>query len=388
MKFAKRIDQIKPFRVMEVLARAAFYERQGLQVIHFEVGEPDFPTSEIIVAAGREALAQGKTKYTPATGIPELREAISHYYGALGVNVHADQVIVTGGASGGLVLLAGLLLNAGDQLLITDPGYPCNGVFARLTSGESIAVPVTAAGKFQPTVEDIKRVWTPRSRGVLLASPSNPTGTMLPAKDLIEIAEEVSRRDGFFILDEIYQGLTAGADYPTGLAVCEDLYVLNSFSKFFGMTGWRLGWLVVPEAAVDPVTRLAQNLFISPSTPAQYAAVAGFSDEAMRTHRQRAQIFADRAELLRRGLLQLGFSVPVSPQGGFYLYVDVSHTGLAGGEFCRRLLDEFQVAVTPGEDFGDLEKERFVRFAFTTDEAAIEIGLARISQALRAWGNL
>jgi aspartate/methionine/tyrosine aminotransferase len=384
--FADRVNQIQPFRVMEVLDRAAYHESQGLKVVHFEVGEPDFDTAAPIVEAGQQALQQGKTKYTSATGIPELRQAIVRHYQQQGITIDARRVIVTSGASGGLTLLAALLLNPGDEMLITDPGYPCNEVFTRLVGGVPVTLPVKANQHFQPRAEDIAAAWSVNTAGILLASPANPTGTMLSAAALSAIGALVEQKRGFFILDEIYQGLVIDAPYSTGLAVRDDLYVLNSFSKFFGMTGWRLGWLVVPEHAVDAVTKLAQNLFISPSTPAQYAALAAFSDEAMAVHQQRAGIFAQRGQMLSAGLNAMGFSIPVHPDGAFYLYVDVSHTGMSGRDFCARLLDEYQVAVTPGEDFGEHQHERFVRFAYTTDESSIELGLQRIGNALQAWG--
>jgi aspartate/methionine/tyrosine aminotransferase len=383
--FAKRIERIQPFRVMEVLNRAAHHESQGLRVVHFEVGEPDFATAEPIVEAGQRALAQGRTKYTAAGGIPELREAIARHYAQMGVQIDAERVLVTAGASGGLTLLAGLLLDPGDELLITDPGYPCNEVFAQLVGGVPKTIPLEASRRFQPDVADIEAAWSAQTKGALLASPANPTGTMLPRETLADIAAYARRRDGFLILDEIYQGLTTVAEYETGLQVADDLYVLNSFSKFFGMTGWRLGWVVVPDSAIESITKLAQNLFISPSTPAQYAALAGFSDAAMAVHRQRAEIFVRRAKLLITGLTELGFRIPVHPDGAFYLFVDISHTGMSAQDFTWRLLDEFQVAVTPGADFG-MHYKNFVRFAYTTDEESIALGLERITTALQAWG--
>ena len=387
MLFAERVDLIQPFRVMEVVRRAAEFEAKGTRVVHFEVGEPDFATAEPIVEAGRQALLDGRTKYTEATGITALREAISGHYAQLGIAVAPHRIIVTSGASGGLTLLAALLLNPGDELLITDPGYPCNEVFAQLAGAIPKPIAVEAENLFQPTLEAVEEHWSVDTRGVLLASPANPTGTMLPAQTLQQIAAFIAAKSGFFILDEIYQGLTPNAAYRSGLALADDLFVLNSFSKFFGMTGWRLGWLVVPEEAVEGVTKLAQNLFIAPSTPAQYAALAAFSPAAMKIHHNRAEQFMQRAAMLAQGLQQLGFKIPVQPQGAFYLYVDVSNTGLPAIEFCHRLLEEFQVAVTPGEDFGANSNQAFVRFAFTTDEASIALGLQRLQSALQRWGT-
>ncbi len=389
--FAARIDQIQPFKVMEVLDRAAEFEAAGATVVHFEVGEPDFPTAAPIVAAGIDALSAGHTKYTSATGIAPLKDAIVGHYQSLGLEIPASRVVITSGASAGLTLLAGLLLDPGDELLITDPGYPCNEVFARLVGGIPRTMPVGANQGFQPSVEDVAEAWGPATKGVLLASPANPTGTMLDAEVIGGIADYVRGRNGFFILDEIYQGLSrrdlgGQKNYASGLTVADDLFILNSFSKYFGMTGWRLGWLVVPEAAVEGVTKLAQNLFIAPNAPAQHAALAAFSSAALEIHEERAAIFAARCRRLADGLVQLGFHIPVIPDGAFYLYVDVSHTGMSGADFCHRLLEEFQVAITPGDDFGQHQHERYVRFAYTTSEDAIDLGLTRIGDALSAWG--
>ena len=383
--FARRLNEIQPFRVMEVLARAGELEAAGHDVIHLEVGEPDFVTSEPVVAAGQRALTEGKTRYTEATGLKALRMQISLYYRAMGVDVGPERIIVTSGASGGLTLLAALLLNPGDEVLTTDPGYSCNEVFAQLVGGVARPIVTSPATGFQPTPDDVAQNWNTHTRGVLLASPANPTGTMLSAQAVADISDYARRRSGFFILDEIYQGLVRGDVYRSGISVRDDLYILNSFSKYFGMTGWRLGWIVVPPAAVEPVTRLAQNLFICPSTPAQYAAIEAFSPDAMAIHESRAREFDARCERLYTGLLALGFTIPVKPQGAFYLYVDISHTGLHSRDFCRRLLDEYHVAVTPGADFGKAHEARYVRFAYTTSTASIDVALARLSRALKAW---
>ena len=384
--YADRVAQISPFRVMQVLQRAGELEAAGRTVVHFEVGEPDFETAPQIVEAGHQALADGRTKYTAATGIEPLREAISGLYAASGIEVTTNRIIITSGASAGLTMLNALLLNPGDELLITDPGYPANEVFARVVGAMPRAIEVGANQGFAPHVDDVEQAWGAETAGVLLASPANPTGTMLTPEVLTGVSDLVRRHDGFFILDEIYQGLTMDASYRTGLQLVDDLFVLNSFSKYFGMTGWRLGWLVVPEDAIDGVTKLAQNLFISPSAPAQYAALAAFGDDAMAVHEDRADRFRARCARLADGLRELGFGIPVMPDGAFYLYVDVSHTGLNSTEFCWRLLDEYHVAVTPGEDFGHHQADRFVRFAYTTGEEAIDLGLERIARALQAWG--
>ncbi|HAL40913.1 MAG TPA: aminotransferase [Gammaproteobacteria bacterium] len=385
--FATRCEEIAPFTVMQLLQRAAELEAEGQRVVHFEIGESDFPTATPILDAATMALKHGRTKYTPAQGIPELRAAISSFYASNGVAVAADRIIVTAGASGGLVLLASLLLNPGDELLITDPGYPCDGVFAHLVGARPRSLPVTASGRFQPTPESIQKAWSDRCAGMLLASPTNPTGTMSSRLELDGIIKTVAAQGGFFILDEIYQHLVhRPRDYCSGLELSDDIYVLNSFSKFFGMTGWRLGWVVVPQQAVAPITKLAQNLFICPSAPAQYAALAALEPEAMSIHAERRDIFADRAAALSQRLTALGFTIPVMPDGAFYLYVDVTHTGMDATEFCWRLMNEYAVAVTPGTDFGKVDADRYVRFAYTNDLASIDLGCARIAEALQAWG--
>jgi aspartate/methionine/tyrosine aminotransferase len=378
---------------MQLMERAKALEAEGHKVVHFEVGEPDFDTAAPIVKAGHEALSAGRTKYTQALGIPALRERIGGFYEeSAGVSVDPERIVVTAGASGGLLLLAGLLLDPGDELLMPDPGYPCNEVFVGLVNAVPTRINVTAAEGFQVTPEALEKAWTDRTRGFLLGSPANPTGALAPGERLADLIDLVHARQGVFLLDEIYQGLIYGegdgqSEYRTGLAISQDIFVLNSFSKYFGMTGWRLGWMVVPEAFLDGVSRLAQNLFISPSSIAQYAALAAFDADAMEIHESRRQQFERRRDRLSAGLRRLGLRIPVDPDGAFYLYVDVSSTGMDSEAFCWRLIDEYQVAVTPGVDFGNYLADRYVRFAYTTDEEDIDLGLARIGEALDAWNR-
>ncbi len=394
--YADRLQEIAPFRVMELMERAKELESRGKRVVHFEVGEPDFATAPSVIAAGQRALADGHTKYTQALGLPELRARIADYYlDNAGIRIASERVVVTSGASGGLLLLCGLLLNADDELLMSDPGYPCNEVFARLTGAKPVKVAADAASGFQISCAAVQAAWTPRTRGLLLASPANPTGVMISAAHLRDLLALCQGNQGVVILDEIYQGLVYddqpdGSDlagYRTGLQLSSEIFILNSFSKYFGMTGWRLGWMVMPEDAVRAVTPLAQNLFISPSSIAQHAALAAFEPEAMVVHEQRRKTFQQRRDLLARGLQALGLHIPVLPAGAFYLYVDVSSTGLSSTEFCWRLIDEYHVAATPGSDFGAAEADRYVRFAYTTGEEDIALGLERLAMALQRWAE-
>jgi aspartate/methionine/tyrosine aminotransferase len=389
VRFARRLECVSPFRVVELLERAKVLEAQGREVVHLEVGEPDFPTAEPVIEAGHRALREGRTKYTQALGIPELREQIArHYRERLKLDIDAERVVVTAGASAGLLLLAALLLDPGDELLLTDPGYPCNEVFVHLVNGVPVRIPLDAADGFALDRERVERSWSARTRGLLVASPANPTGAVLATATLRGIAESIRSRGGFLVLDEIYQGLTYDdpVAFRSGLEVADDTYILNSFSKYFGMTGWRLGWMVVPAAAVDGIARLAQNLFISPPSIAQHAAIAAFSPQAMAQHEQRRVAFCGRRDLLADGLERLGFRIPLRPAGAFYLYTDIAFTGMDSLEFCRRLLEESGVAATPGIDFGTHRAGEFVRFAFTTSESSIRRGLARLEEALARWG--
>lgn len=382
MKLADRLATIKPFRVMEIMERAAQLEASGKSVIHMEVGEPDFAVCKEISSAGVDAIARGDTKYTSATGLSELRRTISNYYLGFGVEVDPGRIVITSGGSGGLLLLAAALLNPSDRLLVTDPGYPCNEVFAEAVGAHVNRVPVYAENHFQPRWQDLKLRWDDSVRGALLASPSNPTGTMIRRQELQKIVDEACDR-GFLIVDEIYQGLVGDQpEYRSVLSLSSAPIVLQSFSKYFGMTGWRLGWIVIPEELIDGVRKLAQNLFISPSTIAQRAALAAFSVEAMAEHERRRRIFRERAMHLQRGLERLGLAVPATPDGAFYLYVDVSASRMTASQLSRRLLDEYLVATTPGLDFGEVNAERYIRLACTVDVEVMDLVLERIAHAL------
>ncbi|MCA1770167.1 MAG: aminotransferase class I/II-fold pyridoxal phosphate-dependent enzyme [Halomonas sp.] len=376
MAWSPRIDRVAPFRVMSLLETAQAREAAGHDVIHLEVGEPDFPTPEPVLAAGHAALAAGHTRYTPAAGLPALREAIAgHYAEQFGADVDPGRILVTPGASGALLLASQLLAGPGDRVLMADPNYPCNRHFMALAGAEVDAVPVGPASGWQLDAGLIETHWRDATRLAMLATPSNPTGHMLDAEQLTAVAATVAARGGHLLVDEIYQGLCYDLKPLSVAAITPDAFVVNSFSKYFGMTGWRLGWLLAPEAAVEPLTRLAQNVFLAASTPAQHAALAAFTPEC------RSLLEARRVELRRRrdalltGLARLELAPSLPPQGAFYLWLDISRYSDDSQDFCRRLLEEENVAITPGIDFALEGGEYHVRIAFTT-------GVERLGEAV------
>lgn len=380
---ARRMEAIAPFHVMDVLAHARALERAGRAIVHMEIGEPDFATPEAVVEAGVRALRAGLTHYTPATGLPELRAAIAGFYHAReGVAVDPDRIVVTPGASGALQLILGVLLDPGDEVLMADPGYPCNRHFVRLFEGEAVGVPVEATTGYQLTAELIAAHWTPRTRAVLLASPSNPTGTVIAAGELRRIAALVEGRGAALIVDEIYHGLVYEGRAATALWQPGTVFVLNSFSKYFCMTGWRLGWLVAPERFVPPIDRLAQNIFLAASTPAQHAALACFAPETLALLELRRDEFRARRDFLLPALRALGFDIPLTPPGAFYLYADCARHTNDSYAFCLDLLERAGVAITPGRDFGRHRPERHVRFAYTTALEQLRVGVERLGEYL------
>ncbi len=379
MRSASRLADIAPFHVMELLTRAKQLEAAGRDIVHMEVGEPDFPTPATIVEAAQRAIAGGRMFYTPALGLPELREAISGFYASrYGVAVPASRIVVTAGASGALTLALACLVEPGSEWLLTDPGYPCNRHFIRAFEGVPVSIPVDAASNFQPTTADLERFWSTKTAGALFASPANPTGTMLSAGEIDALARHVRARDGQLIVDEIYHGLTYEGDAPTALAAGDDIFVIQSFSKYFQMTGWRLGWMVVPERYARDIEKLAQNLFISPSTPAQYGALAAFAPETIGILEQRREEFRRRRDFLAPALADIGFKLTAQPQGAFYIYADCSALTDDSDRFARNLLEAEGVAVTPGLDFGAHSPKRHLRFAYTTDIARLTEAVARI----------
>ncbi len=380
---AGRLDNINPFRVMTVMQRAAELEAQGRKVIHMEVGEPDFTTAAPLIAAAKAALDAGHTGYTPAPGIPELRLKLAMYYQQnYGVSVDPGRILVTPGASAGLMLLAHLLVGPGDGILLGDPAYPCVRNFIQLVQGRPLLVPVGRTENFQPTVAQLENSCDSQTTGLWLASPANPTGAILDRQRLAQCCDWASSRGLHVLVDEIYHGLHYVDDLPTVLELDDNSFVVNSFSKYFGMTGWRLGWIVVPDAFVEKANILAQNLYISAPSIAQYAALAAFEPGSREIFEQRRQAFRQRGDYLRRELTNMGFGLADAVQGAFYLYADISRFSSDAEEFCRQLLEQEAVAITPGTDFGEHRARQTVRFAFTTSMENLEEGVARLHQAL------
>ena len=411
---ARRNADIEPFRVMAILARAREMEAAGRDIIHMEVGEPDFPTPRPIVEAGIDALRTGHTHYTPALGLPALRRAIAAYYGERhGVAVDPVRVAVTPGASGALLLVMAALFDPGDEVLLADPGYPCNRHFARVVEARGVGVPVGPDTAFQLSAALVERHWGPRTRGVLVANPGNPTGTVIAASELAAIREVVRARGGWLIVDEIYHELIylpspaggiscdlaadvgqpsqmpggsirgdGGVGEPSAASLGDDVIVINSFSKYFLMTGWRLGWLLAPKALLPAIERLAQNLFLAAPTVAQHAALAALQPETRRLLEARKTELQARRDLLLPGLRRLGFAVAAEPAGAFYIYAGIDRFALDAEAFAEKLLLEAGVAITPGTDFGRHQAGRHVRFAYTTCSSRILEALARIEAAL------
>lgn len=385
---AQRAHDISPFHVMDILAQAKLLETQGKDIIHMEVGEPDFETPQPIIDAGIQALKQGKTHYTPALGLPALREAIAAWYQTqYQVNISAERIVITPGASGALLLVMGALLDAGENVLLADPGYPCNRHFARFVEGSVTSIPVNADSQYQLTAQHIEKYWDTKTAMALVASPSNPTGTVISKSQLDGLSQAVKTKQGSLVVDEIYHGLTYdGFKAPTALATDDQIFVINSFSKFFGMTGWRLGWLVVPEGYTQVMDKLAQNLFLAAPTMSQYAALAAFEQNTLDILEQRRQTFEKRRDALLPALRDLGFEIPVTPQGAFYLYANCSkllnETTPDSMALSKFLLKEAGVAITPGLDFGAYQAEQHCRFAYTTDIEKLLRAVEKISDVI------
>lgn len=384
---SSRAAAMEPFRVMQVLARAQALEAAGRDVIHLEVGEPDFSTPKAVLAAAAKATETGRVRYTPAHGTVALREAIAADYRRLyGLAIDPERVVVTSGASAAILLALAAATDAGDSVLLPDPGYACNRHFVTTLGAQPVLVPVPAESGFQPTAAQIAAAWRPDTRAVMLASPANPTGTLLAQDELTAIAEFVSERNGVLIMDEIYGRLVFDRPAETALARVPNAVILNSFSKYYAMTGWRLGWMVVPENWIEPVRRLAQNLFVAPPTVAQEAALAAFAPETEALLQQRVQELRARRDYLLEALPSLGLELRSRPEGAFYLYADSRAHGHDSEVLCERILLEAGVALTPGTDFSPSGGRDHIRIAYTQPRDRLEEAVSRLRPVLLVSG--
>jgi aspartate/methionine/tyrosine aminotransferase len=388
LKSARRTADIQPFVVMDVLARAHALEAAGRRVIHMEIGEPDFTAAPQVVEAAVRALRDGRSAYTATLGLPALREAIAAFYGSsFSQDIPADRIAITSGASGGLLLTLALYVNPGDEILVPDPGYPGYRHMVRAFEGRARPLKLSAAANFQPTLEQLRAAWGRRTRGLLLGSPSNPTGTVIARTELEKIARFVAARKGVLIVDEIYQGLVYGAKPSTALDLPGEVAIVNSFSKYFCMTGWRLGWVVLPQRRMRAFEKLAQHLYISAPTIAQHAALNCFLPASMRVFEQRRAEFKRRRDFLLPALERAGLRVPAVPTGAFYLYARCPEgrhgAPWDGKRFALDLLEKEGVAATPGIDFGANETKRYVRFAYTRGMADLEEAAGRLQNYCR-----
>ena len=397
MKISQRAQRIEPFYVLEVAKAASEIASKvahtAKPMIFLNIGEPDFTAPPLVQAAAANAIASGHTQYTQATGLPALREKISAWYASrFNVQVSPSRIVLTAGASAALQLACLALIEAGDEILMPDPSYPCNRHFVSAADGKAVLLPTTAAERFQLTQPKVEAAWNAQTRGVLLASPSNPTGTSIAPDELRAIADYVAARGGITMVDEIYLGLSYDARFAqTGLALPgelgQNIISINSFSKYFNMTGWRLGWLVVPEALVSVIERLAQNLFICPSTISQHAALACFETESLAEYERRRTEFKARRDYFIPELNRLGLTVPVMPDGAFYAYADCSRLarkwGVSGSwEVAFELMNRAHLAVTPGRDFGVAAPEQFLRFSTASSMAHLQEAIARLEDAI------
>lgn len=383
-RLSKRSSNLSPFHVMDILAQAKKMSQQGRTIYHMEIGEPDFPTAECIINAGIDALKQFKTHYTPALGLAELRVAVAEYYDRkFSVKIDPQRVVITPGASGALQLAIACLLDTGENVLLPDPGYPCNRNIAEVLAAKAIAIPVTAESYYQLNAELVAKHWNKKTRAAIVATPSNPTGTLLPEKQLTGLCQFIVQNNGRLIVDEIYQGLVYDKNDYTALTFSDECFVINSFSKYFGMTGWRIGWMVVPEDYIGSIDRIAQNIFLASPTISQHAALIALKEETQIELDARRDEFKRRRDFLLPALKQLGFEIAVKPQGAFYIYANCERFTDDSFSWAKQLLNEQGVAITPGIDFGTHQANKHCRFAYTQSLELLEQAVDKIASFIQ-----
>jgi len=375
----RKIDRIEPFRVMQLLERAKELEFEGHEVIHMEIGEPDFLTPPAVIEAAKHHLDHHDQFYTPSTGAPALQQALSNWYrDEYGIDLDPARILITPGTSGAFSLIYSVLLEAGESVLLPDPGYPCQRNFIRLAGANPINIPVGPESRYHLSAELIENNWQQETRAAVVINPSNPTGTLIDPEELRAIAQSCRSQGGYLISDEIYHGLTYGTKAPCALQFDDNAIIVNGFSKRWAMTGWRIGWVIVPEALIDPCRRVMQNIFIAAPTLSQYAAIAALKERASVETMRLA--YDGRRQFLLRELPKLGFDIVVEPQGAFYIYANVAKITDDSKAFCWRLLEEKRVAVTPGEDFGTFNAASHLRFSYATSLEKLKEGIKRLSE--------
>ena len=379
-RISSRLKRVESFHVMSLMAKAKKLESQGNHVVHMELGEPDFSTPAPIIEAGIAALQKGITHYTPTLGLPELRETIAQFYrNEYKVSILPEQIIITPGSASALQLVLSLIISDGDAVVITDPAYPSTHNLVNLLGGSVLHIPVTEDSSWQLNLKLLQKHWNDSVNAVLLASPSNPTGTILDDLQLQDIANFCVEKGVFLLVDEIYHGLVYSQAPMSAVCLNQNTFVINSFSKYYGMTGWRVGWIVAPDSYLDEVNKLAQHTFLAAPTPGQYAALAAFQSDTQEILIQRREQFRTRRDFLLNELELIGFGIRVKPEGAFYIYADSSSFSEDSYEFACKVLDENHVAFIPGIDFGVAGAKEHVRFAYTTSLENLEIGIERLA---------
>ena len=375
----RRIDQIEPFRVMQLLERAKELEAEGCEIIHMEIGEPDFLTPPAVIEAAKQHLDHHDQFYTPSTGAPQLQQALSDWYKSeYGIDVDPARILITPGTSGAFSLIYSALLEAGESVLLPDPGYPCQRNFIRLAGGEPVNIPVGPETRYHLSSKLVQNSWQTGTRAAVVINPSNPTGTLIDPDELKAIAQTCRENNGYLISDEIYHGLTYGSKAPCALQFDDNAIVVNGFSKRWAMTGWRVGWIIVPEELIDACRRVMQNIFIAAPTLSQFAAISALKEKGSVERMRRA--YDERRQYLLAELPKLGFDIVVEPQGAFYIYANVEKLTDDSKTFCWQLLEKKGVAITPGEDFGIYRADKHVRFSYATSMEKLREGIRRLSE--------
>jgi len=378
---SKLSEEISPFYVMDVLERAKEIEASGESVIHFEVGEPDFPTPDVISQQAIRSIEEGDTKYTHSLGIPELREAISQNYESLyGVKIPPTRVIVTMGSSPALYLSIISLIEPGEEVIITDPHYACYPQIIKIAGGTPKTFRIYEQEGFQIDIGRLKKAISPKTKAILINSPANPTGVVLRP----EVMKEIAELGVFVISDEIYHGLVYGGEVRTIYEFTQRAFTVNGFSKFYSMTGWRLGYLIAPEEFIRPIQKLQQNLFISPNTFVQRAGVEALRQAGPKALEMR-ELFDERRKTMIEGLKGLGFKIKSEPEGAFYVFVDAKELNPNSHELAFDILEKARVAITPGIDFGD-GGEGYLRLSYATSIANIQEGIKRLGEYIKHKG--